>query len=252
MAIPSNIEEPLNETLNAEFQNNIDEDQVKYMDGDDDENEFVKDATNIILSSEYPILSYVVGWNICSSGEIKRLVSGCQNITSPLADEIARLAAQRWLKSLQSLPSSLESLSSLQNLSIYEVPKFWELPILPPSLKFLAIKKCHPELHERYQLVKGSVWYKIAHIPNVDISTDLDQLFQLIFNVSKGIKKNRSKLLYSYANLSPGTFLLTLYFFCNCKPETVSQLFFECDFYFSILKVLFPGAAIFLLRLNII
>ncbi|KAH0462960.1 hypothetical protein IEQ34_007542 [Dendrobium chrysotoxum] len=78
----------------------------------------------------------------------------------------------KWLKSLQYLPSSLESLSSLQNLSIYEVPKLRKLPILPPFLKFLTIKKFHPELHELYGLVEGSEWYKIAHIPYVDISTD--------------------------------------------------------------------------------
>ncbi|KAI0488724.1 hypothetical protein KFK09_028563 [Dendrobium nobile] len=40
--------------------------------------------------------------------------------------------------------------------------------------------------------------------------------------------------------------------FCNCNSETASHLFFECDLSFSILKALFPGAAIFLLRPNII
>ncbi|KAH0461095.1 hypothetical protein IEQ34_008670 [Dendrobium chrysotoxum] len=40
----------------------------------------------------------------------------------------------RWLKSLQSLPSSLESLSSLQYLYIEDVPMLRKLPNLPPSL----------------------------------------------------------------------------------------------------------------------
>ncbi|KAH0463683.1 hypothetical protein IEQ34_008265 [Dendrobium chrysotoxum] len=91
---------------------------------------------------------------------------------------------QKQLKSFQSLPSSLESLSSLQKLPpqlrnipvsleqlnlvcleslqylnslisthcslhslyIYEVPMLRELPNLPPSLKFLTIHQCHPEL----------------------------------------------------------------------------------------------------------
>ncbi|KAH0463017.1 hypothetical protein IEQ34_007599 [Dendrobium chrysotoxum] len=65
-----------------------------------------------------------------------------------------------FLKSLQSLPSSLESLSSLHFLSIFNVPMLRELPNLPPSLKRLLIGQCHPELKERYR-------HKIAHIPHI-------------------------------------------------------------------------------------
>ncbi|KAL0928374.1 hypothetical protein M5K25_000250 [Dendrobium thyrsiflorum] len=76
-----------------------------------------------------------------------------------------------WLKSLQSLPSSLESLSSLQELSIYRVRMLRELPNLPPSLKSLKILgECHPELKERYREDGGSDRHKIAHIPHIDIS----------------------------------------------------------------------------------
>ncbi|KAL0928302.1 hypothetical protein M5K25_000175 [Dendrobium thyrsiflorum] len=70
-----------------------------------------------------------------------------------------------YLKSLQSLPSSLESLSSLQQLYIYKVPMLRELPNLPPSLKDLKVRKCHPELKERYREDGGSDRHKIAHIP---------------------------------------------------------------------------------------
>ncbi|KAL0928297.1 hypothetical protein M5K25_000170 [Dendrobium thyrsiflorum] len=78
-----------------------------------------------------------------------------------------------WLKSLQSLPSSLESLSSLQELIIgYNVPMLRELPNLPPSLESLKIwGECHPELKERYREDGGSDRHKIAHIPHIDIST---------------------------------------------------------------------------------
>ncbi|KAL0920589.1 hypothetical protein M5K25_009734 [Dendrobium thyrsiflorum] len=73
------------------------------------------------------------------------------------------------LKSLESLPSSLESLSSLQFLYINSVPMLRELPNLPPSLKHLSIWGCHPELFERYRENGGSDRHKIAHIPRIDI-----------------------------------------------------------------------------------
>ncbi|KAH0463021.1 hypothetical protein IEQ34_007603 [Dendrobium chrysotoxum] len=75
----------------------------------------------------------------------------------------------RWLKSLQSLPSSLESLSSLQELYIEVVPTLRELPNLPPSLQRLYIRRCHPELKERYGEDGGSDRHKIAHIPHISI-----------------------------------------------------------------------------------
>ncbi|KAI0503609.1 hypothetical protein KFK09_014543 [Dendrobium nobile] len=75
----------------------------------------------------------------------------------------------RWLTSLQSLPSTFESLSSLQYLIIQDVPMIRELPNLPPSLKRLQISGCHPELKERYGEDGGSDRHKIAHIPIISI-----------------------------------------------------------------------------------
>ncbi|KAL0920594.1 hypothetical protein M5K25_009739 [Dendrobium thyrsiflorum] len=77
-----------------------------------------------------------------------------------------------WLKSLESLPSSLESLSSLQVLHLQSVPMLRELPNLPPSLKRLTTGQCHPELKERYREDGGSDRQKIAHIPHIHISTE--------------------------------------------------------------------------------
>ncbi|XP_020698614.1 putative disease resistance protein RGA4 [Dendrobium catenatum] len=70
-------------------------------------------------------------------------------------------------ESLQSLPSTIESLSSLQRLYISDVRMLRELPNLPPSLERLDIDECHPELKERYGEDGGSDRHKIAHIPNI-------------------------------------------------------------------------------------
>ncbi|KAL0921643.1 hypothetical protein M5K25_008737 [Dendrobium thyrsiflorum] len=73
------------------------------------------------------------------------------------------------LKSLESLPSSLESLSSLQKVYIMGVPMLRELPNLPPSLESLTIRLCHSEFEERYREDGGSDRHKIAHIPHIQL-----------------------------------------------------------------------------------
>ncbi|KAI0496745.1 hypothetical protein KFK09_023069 [Dendrobium nobile] len=76
----------------------------------------------------------------------------------------------KFLKSLESLPSSFESLSSLQSLYMSSVPMLRELPNLPPSLEHLTISgECHTELKERYREDGGSHRHKIAHIPHIYI-----------------------------------------------------------------------------------
>ncbi|PKU61623.1 putative disease resistance protein RGA4 [Dendrobium catenatum] len=79
----------------------------------------------------------------------------------------------QYLKSLESLPFSLESLSSLQSLYIKDVSMLRELPNLPPSLERLGIHgKCHSELKERYREDGGSDRHKIAHIPHISIDPE--------------------------------------------------------------------------------
>ncbi|XP_028550111.1 putative disease resistance protein RGA4 [Dendrobium catenatum] len=88
-----------------------------------------------------------------------------------VSSSLSKLQFRR-LKSLESLPSSLESLSSLRTLQIEGLPMLRELPNLPPSLKNLTIYgECHPELKERYREDGGSDRHKIAHIPEIYIST---------------------------------------------------------------------------------
>ncbi|KAH0462894.1 hypothetical protein IEQ34_007476 [Dendrobium chrysotoxum] len=57
----------------------------------------------------------------------------------------------------------------LIELELFVVPMLRELPNLPPSLKSLFIRICHPELIERYIEDGGSDRHKIAHIPHLYI-----------------------------------------------------------------------------------
>ncbi|KAL0920623.1 hypothetical protein M5K25_009771 [Dendrobium thyrsiflorum] len=115
-----------------------------------------------------------------------RSIASLKKMTIELNDELISFPkeAEQWflkvssslselnfsfIKSLQSLPSSLESLSSLHTLCIIDVPMLRELPNLPPSLKSLEILICHPELEERYREDGGSDRHKIAHIPSINI-----------------------------------------------------------------------------------
>ncbi|KAI0503557.1 hypothetical protein KFK09_014491 [Dendrobium nobile] len=81
------------------------------------------------------------------------------------------------LKSLQSLPSTFESLSSLQIIYMKGVPMLRELPNLPSSLEDLLIEGCHRELKERYGEDGGSDRHKIAHIPHIFISSILHSAY---------------------------------------------------------------------------
>ncbi|KAL0920650.1 hypothetical protein M5K25_009800 [Dendrobium thyrsiflorum] len=68
------------------------------------------------------------------------------------------------LKSLQSLPSSLENLSSLQTLDIYNLPMLRELPNLPPSLETLDIYNV-PMLRELPNLPPSLKTLDIYNVP---------------------------------------------------------------------------------------
>ena len=74
------------------------------------------------------------------------------------------------LESLASL--SLQTLTSLEELEIYDCPKLRSiLPregLLPDTLSRLHARRC-PHLTQRYSKEEGDDWPKIAHIPCVDI-----------------------------------------------------------------------------------
>nr|CAD1842884.1 unnamed protein product [Ananas comosus var. bracteatus] len=69
--------------------------------------------------------------------------------------------------SIKSLPNNLESLSSLEELSISDCPNITSLPDLPSSLLRLDLKHCNPVLKRRCQKPHGQDWCKISHIRSV-------------------------------------------------------------------------------------
>ncbi|CAL5394458.1 unnamed protein product [Camellia sinensis] len=77
-----------------------------------------------------------------------------------------------WYTELTSLPEWLGNLTSLQSLCIFCGRK---IPSLPhgfqwlTNLQTLTIFGCGPELVRRCQKEKGEDWYKIAHIPKIDL-----------------------------------------------------------------------------------
>ncbi|KAI8012624.1 putative disease resistance protein RGA4 [Camellia lanceoleosa] len=77
-----------------------------------------------------------------------------------------------WYTQLTSLPEWLGNLTSLQSLYIGFCSK---IPSLPhgfqrlTNLQTLTIMGCGPELVRRCQKEKGEDWYKIAHIPKIEM-----------------------------------------------------------------------------------
>ncbi|KAJ8648685.1 hypothetical protein MRB53_001708 [Persea americana] len=105
---------------------------------------------------------------------LERLViSNCPQLTS--LPDVGRLVTLRCfrinkLDSLKCLPNKLCCLTSLQNLEICSCRQLHSLPedALPPALQHLHIHSC-PLLKERCRKEGGNDWYKIAHIPYIDI-----------------------------------------------------------------------------------
>jgi hypothetical protein len=66
--------------------------------------------------------------------------------------------------------SSLQSLTSLEKLDIRECENLTSFPDdgLPPSLLILYVSNC-PLLKEHSKKDQGQEWFKIAHIPYVEI-----------------------------------------------------------------------------------
>ncbi|XP_020270610.1 putative disease resistance protein RGA3 [Asparagus officinalis] len=67
------------------------------------------------------------------------------------------------------LPSSLQTLSSLEYLELRDACELQSLPQLPSSLQWLEIRGCNEALKERCRENEGADWPNIQHIPKIDI-----------------------------------------------------------------------------------
>ncbi|KAI0514203.1 hypothetical protein KFK09_010238 [Dendrobium nobile] len=126
------------------------------------------------------VSSYLRELNFISLKSLQYLPSSLASLSSL---KILCVREVPHLQLLQNIPAFLEHLelshieslkclpSSLSNSSI-KIPQLKELPDLPPSLKSLSILYCHPDLKERYRKFVGSDWHKIAHIPYVNLPTE--------------------------------------------------------------------------------
>jgi hypothetical protein len=72
-------------------------------------------------------------------------------------------------KNLQTLPTQMEKLVSLQSLHIEKAPRIQFLPKLPFSLNKLTIWGCDPRFLKLYERNVGSDWGKIENIDHVDM-----------------------------------------------------------------------------------
>ncbi|XP_028550880.1 putative disease resistance protein RGA4 [Dendrobium catenatum] len=104
-----------------------------------------------------------------------------QDLCSALIEIFKALRCLRLLyirtHKLEMMPEEIRYLKHLRYLKIQNVlslhgTRLRELPKLPPSLKHLSILGCHPDLFERYREDGGSDRHKIAHIPQIHISTE--------------------------------------------------------------------------------
>ncbi|XP_078161256.1 putative disease resistance protein RGA3 [Carex rostrata] len=81
----------------------------------------------------------------------------------------------RGVLSLQSLPSSLESMHCLRDLTIQGARLLSSLPNLPASLKYLTIRGCQAELKDMCGSENGIYWSKISHIQTMLIESVEDE-----------------------------------------------------------------------------
>jgi hypothetical protein len=85
-------------------------------------------------------------------------------------------------KNLQTLPSQMKKLKSLQSLHIERAPAIKFLPQLPVSLNKLTIWGCDPRFWKRYETNVGSEWVKIKHIAHVDMKAYSEGAFLSVLN----------------------------------------------------------------------
>ena len=115
-------------------------------------------------------------WGLYRLTSLKRLniKGGCSSLVSfpemTLPASLTSLTIQIFPKLKKLSSKGFQILTSLEELSIYQCEALKYLPEdgLPPSLLELHIQKC-PLLKERCKKNQGREWFKIAHIPCIQL-----------------------------------------------------------------------------------
>ncbi|CAL5097896.1 unnamed protein product [Urochloa decumbens] len=90
--------------------------------------------------------------------------------------------------SLDSLPLTMQDLSSLEQVNLFGAGQLRSLPYFPSSLQYLGIEGCDSELEEKNREKGSPEWNKISHIPRVQIGN-------LYFILGKKCSKKTYKTL---------------------------------------------------------
>ena len=138
--------------------------------------------TSLVIQNCENIKTPLSQWGLSRLTSLKRLwISGMFPDATSFSDDphsilfpttLTSLILSRF-QNLESLASlSLQTLTSLEELEIYDCPKLRSiLPregLLPDTLSRLHARRC-PHLTQMYSKEEGDDWLKIAHIPCVDI-----------------------------------------------------------------------------------
>ncbi|XP_028555005.1 uncharacterized protein LOC114580717 [Dendrobium catenatum] len=129
---------------------------------------------SVLLMEPLRSIASIKMLNIWGNDEVVSFPNGAEQWFLKVRSSLSELQFSS-LKSLESLPSSLEIKLLFTSDTIYLGCSYasGELPNLPPNLQHLSIENFHPELHKRYRYRedRGPDRQKIARIPNIDIYT---------------------------------------------------------------------------------
>ncbi|XWS10933.1 hypothetical protein CRYUN_Cryun38cG0041000 [Craigia yunnanensis] len=144
---------------------------------------FPTNITSLRISKAPKIYRSLVEWGLDRLTSLQRLVindEGCSDVVSfpeeemMLPTSLTYISIENFKNLKYMFPNGIQNLTSLQILEIHGCSKLTVLPKkdMLLSLGKLTIRNC-PLLKDECEWGKGREWYKIAHIPCVEIYNDL-------------------------------------------------------------------------------